>query len=92
MLSEHLGNVSDDAVWRILRQHRISLARRRSFCVSTDPEFAPKAADIGGLYLDPPENAFRGYLLQGQGQLHQGRVNGCPVYFRVTHTLIRMSS
>ena len=26
-------------------------------CVSTDPEFAAKAADIVGLYLDPPENA-----------------------------------
>jgi transposase len=25
--------------------------------VSTDPEFAPKAADIVGLYLAPPENA-----------------------------------
>jgi hypothetical protein len=26
--------------------------------VSTDPEFIPKAADIVGLYLDPPENAL----------------------------------
>ena len=26
--------------------------------MSTDPEFAPKAADITGLYLDPPENAI----------------------------------
>ena len=29
----------------------------RSWCVSTDPEFAQKAADIVGLYLDPPRNA-----------------------------------
>ena len=26
--------------------------------MSTDPEFAPKAADIVGLYLSPPENAI----------------------------------
>jgi len=26
--------------------------------VSTDPEFAPKAADVVGLYLNPPENAL----------------------------------
>src|SRR5262249_56644933 len=26
--------------------------------VSTDPEFAPKAADIIGLYLNPPDNAL----------------------------------
>lgn len=52
-----LGDVSADAVWRILRHHRIHLQRRRSWCVSTDPEFVPKAADIVGLYLAPPETA-----------------------------------
>ena len=35
----------------------ISLRRRRSWCLSTDPEFARKVADMVGLYLDPPENA-----------------------------------
>jgi len=33
------------------------MARRRSWCVSTDPQFAAKAADVVGLYLNPPENA-----------------------------------
>ena len=33
------------------------MARRRSWCISTDPGFAQKAADIVGLYLQPPENA-----------------------------------
>jgi len=42
----------------VLREHEISLARRRSWCISTDPGFAPKAADIVGLYLQPPENAL----------------------------------
>jgi transposase len=51
-------NVSDDAVWRLLRKEGICLSRQRSWCVSTDPEFVAKAADIVGLYLNPPENAF----------------------------------
>ena len=50
--------VSKYAVWRFLREHRISLARKRSWCISTDPEFTSKAADVVGLYLAPPENAF----------------------------------
>jgi transposase len=55
-LASVLG-VSDDAVWRVLRKEGIQLRRLRSWCVSTDPEFAVKAADIIGLYLDPPVNA-----------------------------------
>ena len=50
-------NASVDAVWRVLRKEGISLQRHRSWCVSTDPEFAAKAADIIGLYLNPPTNA-----------------------------------
>lgn len=58
LLAQTLGNVSDDEVWRVLRKHSLSLQRRRSWCISTDPEFAAKAADIIGLYLHPPENAL----------------------------------
>lgn len=56
-VAAHLG-VSDDAVWRLLRKEGICLQRQRSWCVSTDPEFAAKAADIIGLYLHPPLNAL----------------------------------
>jgi transposase len=56
-LARHLG-ASDDAVWRVLRREGICLSRQRSWCVSTDPEFAVKAADIIGLYLNPPLNAL----------------------------------
>jgi transposase len=45
------------AVWRVLRREGIHLQRHRSWCVSTDKEFAPKAADVVGLYLNPPWNA-----------------------------------
>jgi transposase len=48
---------SPDAVQRFLQKEGIQLARMRTWCVSTDPEFAAKAADIVGLYLAPPENA-----------------------------------
>src|SRR6267378_3695710 len=76
-LAAALG-ASDDAVWR----------RRRSWCVSTDPQFAAKAADIIGLYLNPPENALvlsvdekptmqaleraSGYVLTSSGKIVHG--------------------
>ncbi len=57
LLADKLEGVSKHHIWRVLRRHDISLQRRRSWCISTDPEFAQKAADIVGLYLNPPENA-----------------------------------
>jgi transposase len=51
-------NASVDAVWRVLRKEGICLSRQRSWCVSTDPQFSTKAADVVGLYLNPPENAI----------------------------------
>jgi transposase len=57
LLAKALGDVSSHQVWRVLRRYGIYLQRRRSWCISTDPEFAPKAADIVGLYLEPPDNA-----------------------------------
>lgn len=57
LLARALGDVSKHHVWRVLRRYGIHLQRRRSWCVSTDPQFTAKAADIVGLYLEPPENA-----------------------------------
>ena len=51
-------NGSVHAVWRVLRKEGICLQRQRLWCVSTDKEFAAKAADIVGLYLNPPEKAL----------------------------------
>ena len=56
-LARALPTISDHQIWRVLRKHKIQLQRRRSWCISTDPEFAAKAADVVGLYLNPPENA-----------------------------------
>jgi transposase len=57
LLAENTG-IPDYQVWALLRKRGISLQRRRSWCISTDPEFARKSADIVGLYLDPPDNAI----------------------------------
>ena len=57
LLARELG-YSKHAIWRLLREQRICLARRRSWCVSTDPEFVPKAADVVGLYLSRDDKAL----------------------------------
>ena len=53
-----VAEASKYAVWRVLRKEGINLERQRSWYVSTDKEFAAKAADLVGLYLDPPNNAL----------------------------------
>src|SRR5215467_3335319 len=56
-VAEKLGS-SVHAVWRVLRREGMYLQRLRRWWVSTDKEFAPKAAAIVGLYLNPPVNAL----------------------------------
>lgn len=86
-LAEALS-VPASAVWSLLRKEGIQLQRHRSWCVSTDPEFAAKAADVIGLYLSPPQNALvlsvdekpsiqalerrRGYVQTSSGKIVQG--------------------
>jgi transposase len=58
LISAALGDVHEQYIWRFLRAQKIDLAGRKSWCVSDDPEFAAKAAEIVGLYLDPPAGAL----------------------------------
>jgi transposase len=58
LLSAALGDISDQYVWRFLRREKIDLDGRKSWCVSHDPDFVAKSAEIVGLYLDPPEGAL----------------------------------
>jgi transposase len=83
-----LLHVSPHAVWRVLRAEGIALQRQRSWCVSTDKDFAAKAADIIALYLAPPQNVLvlcvdekpsmqaleraRGYVQTSSGKIVQG--------------------
>jgi transposase len=55
-VAERLGS-SVHAVWRILQRQGIHLQRSRTRCVSKDKNFAAKAADVVGRYLDPPADA-----------------------------------
>jgi transposase len=58
LIAKALGDVDVQYVWRFLRAQKIDLAGRKSWCESDDPEFAAKAAEIVGLYLNPPDNAL----------------------------------
>jgi len=58
LIAARLGDVDVQYVWRFLREQKIDLAARKSWCASNDPEFAAKAAEIVGLYLDPPDKAL----------------------------------
>jgi transposase len=58
LLAKALQDVDVQYVWRFLREHDIDLAARKSWCESNDPDFAAKAADVVGLYIDPPAKAI----------------------------------
>jgi transposase len=58
MIAAELGDVHEQQVWRFLRDQRIDLDGRKSWCESDDAEFVAKAADIVGLYMAPPEDAI----------------------------------
>jgi transposase len=55
-LSEELG-VSKSTVQRILAQAKLQPHRLDRYMASNDPEFEAKAADIIGLYMNPPQHA-----------------------------------
>lgn len=44
LLAAALGDVHEQQVWRFLREQKIDLAGRKSWCESKDPEFVAKAA------------------------------------------------
>src|SRR6266540_6717170 len=58
LLAKTLQDVDVQYVWRFLREHKIDLAARKSWCESNDPEFTAKAADVVGLYVAPPAKAI----------------------------------
>ena len=56
-LAAELGDVSFSAVQRIWRKHGVRPHRLDTHMVSNDPDFETKAADVIGLYLNPPAHA-----------------------------------
>jgi transposase len=55
-LGEHLG-ISHMMVARVWRKHGLKPHRIERYMASNDPDFERKAADIIGLYLNPPQHA-----------------------------------
>jgi transposase len=55
-LSEEVG-VSKSTIQRILAQAKLRPHRLDRYMASNDPDFEAKAADIIGLYLNPPQHA-----------------------------------
>jgi len=51
------GGISHMTVARIWAKHGIKPHRLEGYLASNDPEFETKAADVIGLYLNPPQNA-----------------------------------
>jgi transposase len=58
LIAAALSDVHEQQVWRFLRDQRIDLDAKKSWCESNDAEFAAKAADVVGLYLAPPQDAI----------------------------------
>ncbi len=56
-LAAALGDVSFSAVQRIWRKHGVQPHRLERHLISNDPDFEAKAADVIGLYLNPPAHA-----------------------------------
>ena len=56
-LAAELGDVSASAVQRVWRKHNVRPHRMDGHMVSNDPDFETKAADVIGLYLNPPSHA-----------------------------------
>src|SRR5207237_7370803 len=51
-------NVSSATVQRIWKKHKLQPHRVESFKFSSDPQFARKARDMVGLYMNPPDDAI----------------------------------
>jgi transposase len=56
-LAEELGDVSFSTIQRIWRKHGLRPHRLERHLISNDPDFEAKAADVIGLYLNPPAHA-----------------------------------
>lgn len=56
-LASELGDVSSSAIHRIWQKHGVRPHRLERHMVSNDPDFETKAADVIGLYLNPPAHA-----------------------------------
>ena len=56
-LAAELGDISHMTIARIWATHGLKPHRLQGYLASNDPDFEAKAADVIGLYLNPPQHA-----------------------------------
>jgi transposase len=74
-LNEHGVAISASQVWRICRSLDLKPWQTESWMTSHDPDFWAKAADVCGLYLNPPDNAIVWSVDEKSGLQARSRVN-----------------
>ena len=74
-LNEHGVSISPSQVWRICRGLDLKPWQTESWMTSQDPEFWAKAADVCGLYLNPPDNALVWSVDEKTGMQAKSRVH-----------------
>jgi transposase len=74
-LSEHGVAISASQVWRICRSLDLKPWQTESWMTSHDPDFWEKAADVCGLYLNPPDNVVVWSVDEKSGIQAKSRVN-----------------
>lgn len=57
-LSNELGFIQKSRLQQILKGFDLKPHQSKMWCFSNDPEYEKKRADVIGLYLNPPKNAF----------------------------------
>jgi transposase len=74
-LNEQGVAISASQVWRICRGLDLKPWQTESWMTSHDPDFWEKAADVCGLYLNPPVNAMVWSVDEKTGMQAKSRVN-----------------
>jgi transposase len=74
-LNEHGVPISASQVWRLCKALDLKPWQTESWMTSNDPEFWEKAADVCGLYLDPPLNAVVWSVDEKSGIQAKSRIN-----------------
>lgn len=74
-MNEYGVGISASQVWRICRSLDLKPWQTESWMTSHDPDFWEKAADVCGLYLNPPENAIVWSVDEKSGIQAKSRIN-----------------
>lgn len=74
-LNERGIGISASQVWRLCKALDLKPWQTESWMTSNDPDFWEKAADVCGLYLDPPLNAVVWSVDEKSGMQAKSRIN-----------------